>query len=304
MLYRVPSHPDLKRIVIINPKGGAGKSTLATNVAGFLSSSGHPAALMDFDPQGSSMRWLQNRSGERPEVYGIAACEHDPTMTRSFQMRVPHQFRYLVIDTPAALQAPDLVEFTRGAHAILVPVLPSDIDIHAAIQLLSDLLIVAKVSRRMGRLGIVANRVRENTVGYRKLRRFVECLSIAVVGELRDSQNYIYASDQGLSIHEMQPSRVRKDLDSWKTIVAWLESRLETELTPRDLFHPQKQVQKLVQKPAPTLTAVTVEPVNRAAGLPSNAGPRFSGSAGKSPAAPLNPGCEPPLLDSVRDRAE
>jgi len=300
MIFRVPSHPDLKRIVIINPKGGSGKSTLATNVAGFLSSTDHPAALMDCDPQGSSLRWLQNRSGECPEVYGIAACEHDTTMTRSYQMRVPHHFRYLVIDTPAALQASDLAEFTRGAHAILVPVLPSDIDIHAATRLLSDLLVVAKVSRRMGRLGIVANRVRENTVGYRKLRRFVEHLSIAVVGELRDSQNYIHASDQGLSIHEMQPSRVRKDLDSWTTIIEWLESRLETELTPRDLFHPQKQV----QKQAPTLTAVSVEPVDRAAGLSPNGGVRFTGSAGKSPAAPLNPGCEPPLLDNARDRAD
>jgi chromosome partitioning protein len=300
MLFRVPSHPDLKRIVIINPKGGSGKSTLATNVAGFLSSTDHPAALMDCDPQGSSLRWLENRPGEFPEVYGIAACENDPTMTRSYQMRVPHRFRYLVIDTPAALQAQDLVEFTRGAHAILVPVLPSDIDIHAAARLLSNLLVVAKVSRRMGRLGIVANRVRENTVGYRKLRRFVDHLSIAVVGELRDSQNYVHASDQGFSIHEMQPSRVHKDLDSWKTIIAWLESRLETELTQRDLFYPQKQM----QEPAPTLTAVSVEPVDRAAGLPSKVAPRFTGSAGKSPAKPLTPGCEPALLDTALDRAE
>ena len=296
MLLRVPSHPDLKRIVIINPKGGSGKSTLASNVAGFLSSTGHPAALMDFDPQGSSLRWLQNRDDERPEVYGISACEHDTTMTRSYQMRVPQHFRYLVIDTPAALQAPDLAEFTRGAHAILVPVLPSDIDIHAAARLVSDLLIVAKVSRRMGRLGIVANRVRENTVGYRKLKRFVERLSIAVVGELRDSQNYIHAAEQGLSIHEMQPSRVRKDLDSWTTLVAWLESRLETELTPRDLFQPEKSV--------PTLPPVTVESVDEAARPPSTGGVSFTGSAQKSPAAPLTPGCEPPLLDSGRDRAE
>lgn len=240
MILKVPSHPDLKRIVVINPKGGSGKSTLATNVAGFLASSGHPTALMDFDPQGSALRWLQNRSDERAEVYGMAACEHDTTMTRSFQLRVPSHIRTLVIDTPAALQTAELAEFTRGAHAILVPVLPSDIDIHAATRLVSDLLIVAKVSRRMGRLGVVANRVREHTVGYRKLMRFLERLSIVVIGELRDSQNYVYAADHGISIHEMQPSRVRKDLDSWKSITEWLEARLERALTVRDMLRPEK----------------------------------------------------------------
>ena len=299
-MFRVPGHPDLKRIVVINPKGGSGKTTLATNVAGFLSSTGHPAALMDFDPQGSSLRWLQNRSGRCPEVYGIAACELDPNKTRSFQMRVPHRFRYLVIDTPAALQAPDLADFTRGAHAILVPVLPSDIDIHAAARLVSDLLVVAKVSRRMGRLGIVANRVRENTVGYRKLRRFVGRLSIAVVGELRDSQNYVHASELGLGIHEMPPSRVRRDLDSWMTIVDWLESRLETELTPRDLFDPRDPV----RQPAPVPEPATVEPAERDIELPSSAGARVTRATGKSPAVTLTPGSAPPLRDSARDRAE
>jgi len=296
MLLKVPSHPDLKRIVVINPKGGSGKSTLATNVAGFLSSSGYPAALMDFDPQGSALRWLQNRSDERPEVFGISACEHDTTMTRSFQMQVPRHIRYLIIDTPAALQAPDLAEFTRGAHAILVPVLPSDIDIHAAARFVSDLLIVAKVSRRMGRLGIVANRVRENTVGYRKLKRFVDRLSITVIGELRDSQSYVHAADQGLSIHEMLPSRVRKDLASWTTIVEWLEARLDTALTARDLLQPKKQT--------PENFAAVDEEADQAAGLQLTGSISFPEAVGISPAVPRTPGYEPPLLDRALDPAE
>ena len=238
MLLNFPCHPDLKRIVVLNPKGGSGKSTLATNLAGFLASSGCPSALMDFDPQGSAMRWLQNRSSTRPEVFGVAAYERDNSMTRSFQLQIPRHIRHVVIDTPAALQVQDLIEFTRGAHAIFIPVLPSDIDIHAASRLMADLLIVAKISRRMGRLGVVANRIRDNTLGYRKLKRFLDRLSIVVAGDLRDSQNYIHAADQGTSIHEMQPSRVSKDLESWEPITAWLETRLGTELTPRDLFRP------------------------------------------------------------------
>lgn len=296
MRLRVPSHSDLKRIVVINPKGGSGKSTLATNVAGFLSASGCPVALMDFDPQGSALRWLQNRSNERPEVFGISACEHDTTMTRSFQMKVPHHIRHLVVDTPAALQAPELAEFTRGAHAILVPVLPSDIDIHAATRLVSDLLVIAKVSRRMGRLGVIANRVRENTVGYRKLMRFLDRLSIAVIGELRDSQNYVHAADQGIGIHEMRASRVRKDLESWVPIGEWLEVRLKTALTVRDLLKPGDA--------APVIRVTADQQADRPTGSGSGSGVSYPGSAGISPAAPQTPGCEPPLLGRAHDPAE
>lgn len=239
MLLNFPSHPDLKRIVVLNPKGGSGKSTVATNLAGLLVSKGHPVALMDFDPQGSAMRWLQNRPDERPEIHGVAAFEKDNTATRSFRLQIPKHIRHLVVDTPAALQSHDLIEFTRGAHAILVPVLPSDIDIHAASRLIADMLVVAKVSRRMGRLGVVANRVRDNTVGYRKLKKFLDRLSIVVTGQLRDSQAYVHAADEGLSIHEMRPSRVAKDIDCWDPIMSWLEDRLGTGLTPRDLYCPE-----------------------------------------------------------------
>jgi chromosome partitioning protein len=214
-------------------------------------------------------------------------------MTRSFQMRVPSHIRYLVIDTPAALQTAELAEFTRGAHAILMPVLPSDIDIHAATRLISDLLIVAKVSRRMGRLGVVANRVRENTLGYRKLMRFLDRLSIAVIGELRDSQNYVYAADNGISIHEMQPSRVRKDLESWKPITEWLEAHLETALTARDLMKPKKA--------APVHSVVIEETVTRPRPDEGVSSPQ---SAEISLVTPRIPGCEAPLLDKVHDPAD
>ena len=238
MFFNIPSHPDLKKIVVLNPKGGSGKSTLATNLAGYFSARETPVALLDFDSQGSSMRWLGNRPDECPAVHGIAAFKRDNAMTRSWQMRIPHEIRHAIVDTPAALDVQELVEYTRGAHAIFVPVLPSDIDIHAASRLIADLLIVAKVSRRMGRLGVVANRGRENTLGYRKLQTFLDRLSLNVIGEMRDSQNYVRAADQGIGIHEMQPSRVRKDLKSWGEISSWLQNRLATPLSARDLFRP------------------------------------------------------------------
>lgn len=260
MLPNIPSHPDLRKIVVLNPKGGSGKSTIATNIAGFLAASGQSVALMDFDAQGSSMRWLQNRPQERALVHGIAAYQKDNSMTRSWQLRVPGGIQYVVIDTPAALQIQDLVEFTRGVHAILVPVLPSDLDIHAASRLITDMLIVAKISRRMGRLGVIANRVRENTIGYRKLMLFLERLSISIVGELRDSQNYVHAVNEGLCIQEMMPSRVEKDLKSWYPLTSWLERRLKMPITQRDLHGAERSQPATASEPAGTKRTSTEPP--------------------------------------------
>ncbi len=237
-MLNVPGHRKLRKIVVLNPKGGSGKTTLAINLAGYLAAGKRRVALMDCDPQGSATRWLARRPENFPGIHGIVAYATSTGATRSWQLRVPQDIRYLVIDTPAAIPAQQLVDFTRGAHAILVPVLPSNIDVHAVSRLVADLLLTAKVSRRMGRLGVIANRVRENTLAYKKLMSFLDCLAIPVVGILRDSQNYVHSADEGLSIHEMRPSRVTKDLARWQPLVGWLEQKLETSLTARDLHHP------------------------------------------------------------------
>jgi hypothetical protein len=151
---------------------------------------------------------------------------------------VPYDVKYAVIDAPAGLSGDQLIDYTCGAHAIFVPVLPSDLDIHAASRLISDLLLVAQVSRRKGRLGVVANRVNERTIAYRQLTKFLNRLSIAVVGILRDSQNYTWAAANGICIHEMPPSRASKDLAQWEMVTQWLERRLAMPITPRDLLRP------------------------------------------------------------------
>lgn len=241
MRLSVPGHRDLHKIVVLNPKGGCGKSTLAVNLSGYLASRGNSVAIMDFDPQGSSMRWLKLRPGNSAPIHGIAAFDVRGSTTRSWQLRVPNNIRYLVVDSPASVPAENLAELTSGAHAILIPILPSDIDVYAASQLMKDLLLIAKVSRRMGRIGVVANRVRENTLAYRKLMRFLNSLSISLVGVLRDSQHYVHSAEQGLSIHEMHNARVQQDTESWQPIFDWLEDRLETPLTPRDFRRTEAQ---------------------------------------------------------------
>ncbi len=242
MLLNIPGHSELRKIVVLNPKGGSGKTTIAVNLAAYFAANDRKTALMDFDPQGSAMRWAFNRPPERPYIHSVAAFEINLRVTRSFQLRIPPDVRHLVVDTPAAMTPQRLSQFTRGAHAILVPVLPSDMDIHAVSQLVADLLLVAKVSRRMGRLGVIANRVRENTVAYRRLMRFLESLNIPVVGILRDSQNYVHAVEHGIGIHELPHTQTLKDLEAWAPLIGWIEQRLATPLTPRDLAAPLSAV--------------------------------------------------------------
>ena len=188
------------------------------------------------DRQGSSTRWLQNRPPELPHVHGISVTDSSPDASGDRCIVVPEDIDVAVIDAPAGLAGHQLVDYTCGAHATIIPVLPSDLDVHAASRLISDLLLVAQVSRRNGRLGIVANRVNKRTVAYQQLASFLNRLSIAVVGTLRDSQNYTRAASGGLCIHEMQPSRVNKDLLHWNAVTQWLEDRLATPLTPRDFL--------------------------------------------------------------------
>lgn len=229
-----PNAENLHKIVILNPKGGSGKTTLAVNIAGYLASSGRNVTLLDMDPQGSSRVWLRNRPETLPRIRAVT-----PPADESAPIQLPADTEYLVIDSPAGVSGEALVDYTCGVHAILIPVMSSEIDIHAASRLISELLLKAQVSRRNGRLGIVANRVKERTIGYRRLRRFLDRLSIELVGILRDSQNYLRTAANGRCIHEMAPYQVRKDLEQWEAITGWLEERLATPLTKRDWLRPE-----------------------------------------------------------------
>lgn len=247
--------PGPRKIVVLNPKGGSGKTTLATNLAAYYASRGHATVLMDCDPQGSSGRWLRNRSSELPAIHGVDACNTSMHTTRSWQLRTPPDTRYLIVDTSAAIPAQNLVEFTRGADSIVIPVGPSDTDIHAATGFISNLLLVAKEDRREGRLSVVANRVREGTVSYTRLMRFLQRLNIPVIAVLRDTQNYVHAAEEGMGIHEFKHYRVRKDIAQWTPMLRWLQSRIVTPLDEQAVIPPTQE--RLHERLNPTpLTAV------------------------------------------------
>ncbi|MDP9084791.1 MAG: AAA family ATPase [Pseudomonadota bacterium] len=215
----------MQRILVLNPKGGSGKTTIATNLASYFASQGDRPLLSDNDPQGSSIRWLKKRKPEQPFIHGIAAFERNSRMTRAWQLRIPADAAHVLVDTPAAVPPQDMPEMTKNADAIIVPVLPSDIDIHACSKCIADLLLIAKVRRDENRIGVVANRVKRNTVIYQSLMRFLQTLRIPVIATLRDSQNYVRASEQGLGLFEMKQYVVERDLEDWQPMLAWLKAK-------------------------------------------------------------------------------
>ncbi len=215
----------MRRITILNPKGGSGKTTLATNLAAYYASRGLATTLMDFDPQGSTSRWLRSRSAALPSIHGVAAWRSLPGVTRSFQLRSPAGTDRVVVDTPAALEPRRFAEFVREADAIVVPVLPSQIDIHACAHCIEHLLTTARIKRRENRIAVVANRVRPNTLVFRSLSRFLETLDIPFVATLRESQNYIRSFELGVGVHEMRAERSLPDVEQWAPLVSWIESR-------------------------------------------------------------------------------
>jgi chromosome partitioning protein len=222
----------MQKIVLLNPKGGSGKTTIAINLASYFAVCGLKPTLMDLDAQGSSTRWLSKRAKGQPPIHAIAAYERNSRVTRSFATRLPLDTERLVVDTAAALQSQMLPDITRSATAVLVPVLPSDIDIYAAAKCISDLLLIGKIRREDQRIAVIANRVKKNTLVYKALMKFLETLQIPVVATLRDSQNYIRAAETGLGLFEMKPNQVREDMDQWLPLIGWLAQRTPLHIAP------------------------------------------------------------------------
>jgi chromosome partitioning protein len=225
----------MQRIVVLNPKGGSGKTTIAINLASYFASIQQSPVLMDFDPQGSSSRWAKKRQPTQAPVHVIAAAEQAVARTtRAFALRIPAGATHVIVDTPAAINANEMPELTRTAHKILVPVLPSDIDIHACSRCIRDLLIVAKIRREENRIGVIANRVRRNTLTYQSLIRFLQTLGIPIVATIRDSQNYVRAAELGLGVHEMKSYVAREDIEQWEPLIDWLSrpALATPEVTP------------------------------------------------------------------------
>jgi chromosome partitioning protein len=221
---RIRKRVGKHHILILNAKGGSGKSTIATNLVSFIANSHHKPALLDFDPQGSSSFWLTLRDKRRHEVYGISAYKkNEAGQTRSQQLTTPADVDMLIYDTAGSVDGLELDRLIERAQTILIPVQPSPIDIHAATRFIQKVHLNPHYRRSNKRLAIVANRTKANSTAYSKLRLFLNRLNIPLVATIRDTQNYVRAFESGLGILEL--SKNDKDLESWSGLLEWIEQK-------------------------------------------------------------------------------
>ena len=218
----------------MNTKGGCGKTTIATNLASYCAEQGHATALFDYDRQGSSTRWLNTRSNLHPEIHGVAAyLQPQPGTTRSWQMRIPADTDYVITDTPAGFADIDVEDRVAEADIILVPVLPSAIDIQITTDFIGELKSTGEFRDQNKRLGIVINRNRTRNRSSENLEAFLESLDIPVVGRIRDTQHYVKAAETGVGIHELEARDAGKDVIAWEHLLTWINAPLASEAHPK-----------------------------------------------------------------------
>ena len=208
----------MRSIMVLNAKGGSGKSTIATNLASYYATTGYKVMLVDYDPQRSSLDWLEERPSGRPSITGVDGSTGN--------VRVPRNVDYVIYDTPAAVRGKELTAHIRRSQSIIVPVLPSPIDMRAATEFIRVILDNHRVSRKETRVALIANRCRENTNVYHQLEEFLNKIrKVPFISVLRETQNYNRASERGLGIFELAPYLIRRDLEQWDPIIEWLHSR-------------------------------------------------------------------------------
>lgn len=213
----------MHRIMLLNPKGGCGKTTIATSLASYYAACGLRTALLDYDSQGSSTRWLDIRPQDLTPIHGVAAYRTSLGVTRAWQMRLPADVERVVVDTAAGLSPTQVPEMAQRADIIVVPVLPSRIDMDAAMDFLGVLARSPAVRNGGRRVAVVGNRLRGNKRLTRELKSFLAAQPFPFIASLRESSNYERAAELGVGIHDLEGSRSHTDRDQWRPLLAWLE---------------------------------------------------------------------------------
>ena len=205
----------MRSILVLNSKGGSGKTTIATNLASFYASIGKSVALVDLDSQQSSIGWLKARSSAKPPIIGI----------KGYGVKVKRGIDYKIIDAPAGLKGADLTKVLNMAESVIIPVLPSPIDMRAASDFIKIVKQHSRIKKKKSKLALVANRGRDYTNIYWELDDFLEGQKIPFLTMVRDSQNYIRGAEKGLGIYEMGPAKTEVDRTYFEPIIDWLNSR-------------------------------------------------------------------------------
>lgn len=204
----------MRSVMVANPKGGAGKTTMATNIAGYLANAGRSVGLCDLDRQQSALRWLGFRSPECSAIEGHFAGN-------TALARLPTGTDWAVVDAPAGLQGYKLADYLRLVDKILVPVIPSVFDMAATEDFLNA--IRSEMRGCRGRVGIVAMRVDPRTRAAVMLEEFLTHFDVPILAYLRSTQNYVNAAAAGLSLFDPPRARHKKDIEQWCPILEWLD---------------------------------------------------------------------------------
>ncbi len=213
----------MRTIIVLNPKGGCGKSTIATNIASYFAIKGKKVTLADCDPQGSSKDWLSVRPDIYSAINGIVVDDD--------RLKIPRNSEVLIIDTPAAVAEKRLSKYLRKAQSLIMPIIASPIDIRAAEKFLEELFSFKGTINNKIKIATVANRVREDTLIAAKLEHYLDNVKLPsgkklpFMTMLRASQNYIRAAERGLSIFELPPSKTYYDREQWAPLLRWLNSK-------------------------------------------------------------------------------
>ena len=229
----------MRTIMVVNSKGGSGKTTLATNLAGYFASHDQVTVIKDYDPQGSSSEWLKQRPYTMAKIHGLEAFKPSSMfVTRAFAMRLPSDAERLIIDTPAGV---DLIKFSsmiKTVNKIIIPVSPSPIDIRATAIFIHQLQKFKKLHGLRADIGVVANRADANSSAYHSMKKIFSNLEIEFIATLSQNNNYIKAAEMGVSLLELDHPDVSKDKDEWAPLVNWLEDKevVKPKISERHLY--------------------------------------------------------------------
>lgn len=207
----------MRSILVVNPKGGCGKTTIATNLATYYALWDVETALVDLDPQQSSMEWLRVRPKDEEAIQGFNGLQGKIYPKEGTQR--------VIYDAPARTDSAKVAKLIKLVDVVIIPVLPSAIDMRVAASFVADLTTRVRANNAHAIIGVVANRAQKNYHSYHALLSFLKKLDVPFVGALRNSQNYIKAADTGVGIFEMPEIEVKVDMAQWKPILHWIEGK-------------------------------------------------------------------------------
>jgi chromosome partitioning protein len=220
-------HPNARRILVVNGKGGCGKTTIATNLAIAYAARKERVALIDNDPQAASTFWGEQRGDAAPKVDVVPAFRRASMYeTQAFQNRLAPTTSRIIVDGQSNARDQDLELLIRQADVILIPLLPSAIDMHVGERFITELL-THRVYRNAPRpVAAIANRVQPNTETHQKLMQFLNCLDVPCVATFRDSPVYTQAAELGRGVVDMKEHRAaRKECGAWWQLVDWIDEQ-------------------------------------------------------------------------------